>query len=236
MPKRTVILHYHLFKNAGTSIDRILQTNFGDRWVTREFEGRGPQNTASIVRWIKSEPEAVAFSSHTMVGPLPVMQDTRIIPVMMLRDPIARLRSAYAFERTQGADTLGSILARHTDFEGYVRVRLAIAGDRQCRNFQTGRLASLTAGSEPERERALTSMDRIGVLGLVEHFDVALERLQSVIGGTFPAFKVETVHANRSKPDPEPLDPALEALLREANAVDYAIIDAFRKRNGLRAA
>ena len=107
---------------------------------------------------------------------------------------------------------------------------------QEAQRRDAGRIAAERAVGEPERERALTSMDRIGVLGLVEHFDVALERLQSVIGGTFPAFKVETVHANRSKPDPEPLDPALEALLREANAVDYAIIDAFRKRNGLRAA
>ena len=35
---RTIILHYHLFKNAGTSIDAILKDNFDEKWVTREFE------------------------------------------------------------------------------------------------------------------------------------------------------------------------------------------------------
>ena len=47
---RTVILHYHLFKNAGTSVDRLLQRNFPDAWATREFSGRN--NTAQVIEWI----------------------------------------------------------------------------------------------------------------------------------------------------------------------------------------
>ena len=36
---RRIILHYHFFKNAGTSIDKILKSNFGNAW--REKEGSG---------------------------------------------------------------------------------------------------------------------------------------------------------------------------------------------------
>ena len=96
---RTVVLHYHLFKNAGTSVDRILQDNFANTWVTEEFPASGGNNTDRVEAWIADTPDAVAFSSHTMMGPLPAVPGVRVIPVMLLRDPVARIRSAYRFER-----------------------------------------------------------------------------------------------------------------------------------------
>jgi len=36
---RVKILHYHLFKNAGTSVDAILQSNFPGAWQDREITG-----------------------------------------------------------------------------------------------------------------------------------------------------------------------------------------------------
>jgi hypothetical protein len=50
--ERTIILHYHLFKNAGTSVDAILKRNFGDKWVTSEFPPMGGNNTALVEEWI----------------------------------------------------------------------------------------------------------------------------------------------------------------------------------------
>ena len=35
---RPIIIHYHLFKNAGTSLDRTLRQNFGVTWATIEHE------------------------------------------------------------------------------------------------------------------------------------------------------------------------------------------------------
>ena len=90
---RTIILHYHLFKNAGTSLDQILKRNFGSRWVTREFPMAGDDNSAQLAEWIRSEPEAVAFSTHTGIGPVPEVEGVDIVSVMLLRDPVARIRS-----------------------------------------------------------------------------------------------------------------------------------------------
>ncbi|MGR3732958.1 sulfotransferase family 2 domain-containing protein, partial [Pseudophaeobacter sp.] len=147
---RTVILHYHLFKNAGTSLDQILKRNFGDRWVTREFSMKGGDNSAQLADWIREEKDAVAFSTHTGAGPVPEIEGVRVVSVMLLRDPIVRIRSAYQFERKQCADTLGARLAKEVDFETYVRTRLEMPHDRQCRNFHTHRLASMVPGADPE--------------------------------------------------------------------------------------
>ncbi len=62
MGERTIILHYHLFKNAGTSVDAILQRNFPGRWVTREFPIAGENNTALVEDWIRETPDAIAYS------------------------------------------------------------------------------------------------------------------------------------------------------------------------------
>ena len=95
--QRTVILHYHLFKNAGTSVDRLLKDNVADRWVTGEFPANGGNNSGLVADWIRPTPDAVAFSSHTMLGPLPFVDDVQIISLIFLRDPIARIISAYTF-------------------------------------------------------------------------------------------------------------------------------------------
>ncbi len=114
-PQRTVVLHYHLFKNAGTSLDEILKRNFGARWVTREFSMTGGDNSAELAKWITEEEDAVAFSTHTGIGPVPEVPGVRIVTIMLLRDPISRIRSAYRFERSQRADTFGARLAKETD-------------------------------------------------------------------------------------------------------------------------
>lgn len=219
---RTVILHYHLFKNAGTSLDTVLKQNFGDRWVTQEFSGQN--NTAAVEDWIRNTPDAVAFSSHTMMGPPPRVDGVRVVSVMLLRDPIARIKSAYRFERQQNVETFGAVLARHTDLEGYVKVRLSLPHDRQCRNFQTQRLAALSPGPAPELSRAMAALDLLGVVGLVSDFGGTLQRLAGMIAQDYPDFRGEEVHDNRTAQRPRE-DDAITDLLRRENADDLALID-----------
>jgi hypothetical protein len=226
---RSVVLHYHLFKNAGTSVDRILKRNFAAAWVTREFNP-GPQgNARDVAAWISESTDAIAFSSHTATGPLPTVAGVAIVSILMLRDPIARIRSAYQFERQQDADTFGANVAKQTDLEGYVRARLAVAGDRQCRNFQTARLASFDPGGGSELDRATRALGMITVVGLVDRFDQAMARLADALRPSHPAFRWQSVAANRSEPTAEP-SPVLLDLLIEHNADDIELVARARQR------
>jgi len=220
---RTIILHYHLFKNAGTSLDAVLKQNFGSRWVTKEF--KGTNNTEQVEDWIKTTPDAVAFSSHTLMGPLPQIDGVRIVSVMLLRDPIARIKSAYSFERKQVADTFGAVLAKHTTLEGYVKTRLSLANDRQCRNFQTSRLASLVQDTGPELPRAQKALAKISVAGLVSDFSGALFRLEQAIADDHPDFTWTEERQNVSSRKRLATDKDLDALLRQVNADDLAVVD-----------
>lgn len=230
MPERTVILHYHLFKNAGTSVDRILQANFGNRWVTREFPMNGGDNSALVAEWIENTPGAIAFSSHTMLGPIPRIRDTRIFSLLFLRDPIARIISAYEFERRQQVETLGSQLARDTSLEGYVQFRLATKGDRQCRNFQVARLAALIPGPEPELDRAFAALDQLSFIGRVEDFATSIADMQALFVQHFPGFVARSVHANMSQRPHAPLDADLAALLERNNQEDRLLLQRFDSR------
>jgi hypothetical protein len=223
--ERTIILHYHLFKNAGTSVDAILKRNFGDKWVTREFPAMGGNNTELVEEWIRETPDAIAYSSHTMMGPIPEIEGVRVISFMLLRDPIERIKSAYRFERTQQADTWGAKLAKEHDFEGYVRARLTHSGDRQCRNFQTVRLASLVSGSGTELELAQRAVCALTILGRVEAFNDAIARLAAKLADVHPGFAFQAVKANTSAgKEPVEMSEELGAMLREANTGDAALL------------
>lgn len=225
---RMIILHYHLFKNAGTSVEAVLKRNFADRWVSREFPSNGGNNTDLVEAWIRDTPDAIAFSSHTMLGPIPKIDGVEVTSLMLLRDPVERIRSAYRFERVQQADTWGAQLAKTHDFEGYVSARLARPGDRQCRNFQAFRLASLVPGEGHERDRAIAALSRITVVERMEAFDKSMHRLAGAISATYPEFKPDSAWENRSGQVGDEFEPRLLADLTQANSLDYEIIGMIR--------
>jgi hypothetical protein len=224
---RTVILHYHLFKNAGTSFDGILKRNFPGRWVSTEF--KGSDNSADVSAWIQSNPDAAAFSSHTATGPVPVIPGVRVISALFLRDPVERIRSAYLFERRQtfqpDSDRSRLNLAAQTDFEGYVRGRIAVAGDRQCRNFHCARLASFVRRPGPELDRAMDALGVLDFVGEVETFDLWMARFARLVSDIWPRFDPAALHLNRTDMEPAvAISPDLAALLLENNLLDYELI------------
>jgi hypothetical protein len=193
-----LVLHYHLFKNAGTSVDEILVRNFGPLWATEEFPPCGVRsNVAAVEAYLGGWPDLVALSSHTALLPVPDLGGRKVIPVLFIRHPIDRLKSAYEFERRQEADTFGSRLAKESDFAGYLRGLLASPGNRQARNFQAHRLAfnePPEAGSE--EERAMTTLKTLSFVGLVEAFEKSVIRMSRLLTPYFPQFESATVRKN----------------------------------------
>lgn len=232
---RPLVLHYHLFKNAGTSVDEVLQANFGDAWANAEFSVRRRQpNVHLIERWLAEHPETLALSSHTARVPLPRLPGLRVAPVIFVRHPLDRIHSAYEFERRQNAETPGAKLAREADFATYVRARLA-RNDNQCSEFQATRFAALpTEGGGSLAERALRAVDALPFVGLVEDFSQSMERLEAVLRQTFPEFRAFGAKANarrgqtleeRLEQIRAELGSELHAELIAANGADLALYE-----------
>lgn len=236
---RTVILHYHLFKNAGTSVDRILSENFGAAWESREFGTGSVHNTHLVEQWIRNTPHGAAYSSHTMVGPLPRVDGVKILPIVLMRDPIERIKSAYIFERLQRNGSWESMLAQSLSFEGYCAERLAQSGDRQCRNFHCSRLSSLILGEGTELDHASLALREFALVGRVEEFDTFLARLKIVADEFFPKFHIRAVWENKSDAATFLVEPQFLEQLRSVNLDDYNLLAYFtllmlNQKNGQR--
>jgi hypothetical protein len=243
---RTVLLHYHLFKNAGTSLDEVLKHNFGAGWVTREFERRtNAQHRKEIAQWIQEFPTAQAFSSHTLEAPPPVIADTKVLPLVFIRHPLDRIASAYAFERRQANNNgFGAVLARNTSLAGYVEVRMSMPRDRQCRDFHIERLAMMAPDENgSEQDRAIAVLNSLPFVGIVEDFGGSMSRLAALCRRDFPNFKPRTVAVNVSREHSKPLEQKLADLEKElgtglyqqleaANANDLALYQAALLRAG----
>jgi hypothetical protein len=236
---RKVILHYHLFKNAGTSLDAALKENFSEEkgeWVTKEFPAQPAKNREELKQWIIDNPQAKCFSSHTAIFPVPVIEGVNIIPVVFYRHPIDRMASAYSFEKKQGGNGFGPTLARNTSLGGYIEIRLSLGYDRQCRDFHAHRFATMFDERQgDEATRANMAVENLSFVGLVEKYSESLERLEALLEAEgFEGIKLKPVEKNVSRGIKKTLDEKLADIqeqlgdeffekLVEANEVDLGI-------------
>jgi hypothetical protein len=241
---KKTIFHYHLFKNAGTSLDASFKENFnGDEWVTNEFPAQPAKNRELVKQWISENPQALCFSSHTAFFPPAAIEGNKLLPVIFVRHPIDRIASAYSFEKKQGGNGFGSVLARNTDIKGYCECRLALGYDRQCKNFHVDRFADMyppAFGSE--LERALKALDVLPFVGLVEEFAVSLQKLETWLKSEgFEDISIAPKEQNVSRDNKASLDEKLAKLevemgadmyahLLEVNADDMALYEAVKAR------
>src|ERR1035438_8985929 len=86
---RFVAVHYHIFKNAGTTVERILD---------REFPGcfaklHGPSADATLdaedlAAFLDDHPNIQAVTSHHLRYPAPVLRNIVVFDCCFLRHPL----------------------------------------------------------------------------------------------------------------------------------------------------
>jgi hypothetical protein len=171
---RLVILHYHIFKNAGSTIEDILDHSFGERFAKLETPtGEGLISNSDLVRFLDDRPHLRAFSSHQIRHPLPQAPGCLFFDICFLRDPIDRIRSIYVyFRRKPNAADPMSVLANQCELGDFV------AGMIQdfplfVKNVHVNLLACGGDSDEPEPrdlDRALQRMMATSFLGVVDCF------------------------------------------------------------------
>lgn len=244
---RTVIFHYHLFKNAGTSLDAALKENFEEgEWVTKEFPAQPQLNREQVKQWVIDNPQAKCFSSHTALLPPPVIDDVKILPIIFVRNPIDRIASAYSFEKKQGGDSFGAVLARNTTFSGYVETRISLPHDHQCRNFHIERLSTMFGEKKGNKlERASLAVMTLPFIGVVEQFSQCLVYLEEWLNSEgLEGIKLKPLEKNVSRNSISSIDEKINKIknqlgadiyekILEANTDDYEIYgEIVEKLNG----
>ena len=180
---RFVILHYHFFKNAGSTIEDILDHSFGERFGQLETpDGSGLISNYDLLAHLDSHPELRAFSSHQIRYPMPQTPGYLFFDLCFLRDPIDRLRSFYDYfrQRPNPADPMSDLANRSTPGE-------FVAGMLRdfplfVRNNQVNLLACGGDSDEPgesDLQLAVHRMMSASFLGVVDEFG------RSTVAGTW---------------------------------------------------
>jgi len=246
-----VIVHNHLFKNAGTTIDWVLEKNFGAKFVDHRDNEEMKGGTAYLERFFRENPQVRALASHHLALPLPGMNGVRFFLLTMYRHPLERVTSVYNFERQQAqADTLGARFAREHSLREYVLWRMLQDVPPTIRNYHVfcclpGAVQWNRPFTEDDLERAKRFVDATPLVGVVERFDESVALFEHTLRPHFPgislAYKPQNVRQSRQETTEQRLDrlkaeagqEAFEAL-EQGNRLDmklYAYVEAlFQKR------
>jgi hypothetical protein len=139
--KKPLLVHYHIYKNAGTSIDKNLSDSFGENWAACDgFSDNFRFSNDDIEEFANANPGVRAISSHK-APPFPVVRRFRTI--LFLRHPIERARSIYYFARRDPAQ-FDHDLAHAVSFNEYVN-RWLDRPSSQIRNYQVIHLSRATS-------------------------------------------------------------------------------------------
>ncbi len=190
-PDKVVILHYHIFKNAGSTIDSILINTFGN--YVNGLEGKAPWQTLDathVINLLRQKPMLKVITSHHLRLPLPEVADRIFLPIIFLRHPIDRVGSVYLFEKYSppGQHNQGAKIARENDLAGYVRWRLrAVQGGAVIKNFQTVHLSGrekdmrFARGTKSDLKIAMERLAALEFFGLVEKFTQSIQHLKAYL-------------------------------------------------------
>ncbi|MBL3570679.1 hypothetical protein BV509_02545 [Rhodovulum sulfidophilum] len=255
-PVPVVLVHYHVYKNAGSSVDRAIREAVGTDSFMELDKDRGfrraPAFNAALVRQIlHGHPGIRGFTSHTFIPTVHRCNDFVALPIVFLRHPLLRLASVFRFEAISAAhkDTPSGKLAQSAAFPEWLDAYL---GMHNGKNYQTCVLSMMEDGSHSpftnghprhigDIRVAAERLDEVNSLtgvGIVEQFDRSARRIEAAVGRHFPGFRLSGAAANQTK-QVDSWQDELAALERSlpadllaravmANASDYALYDRYR--------
>lgn len=243
--RRSIIVHFHFFKNAGTSVEFLLKTHFGDGFTIYEHGLPTETFPATVLTpYLEEHDRLQAISSHTICFPAPSHRDWSVFPIVFLRHPLDRILSMYQYEKQQDSSNPGAQIARERDLAGYVETVLLETGFRTFRNYQAWMLAQDRDEAEDDASllrSATRTLNRLPVVGVVDEFAESVQRFSEWLSPHFPDLDLAPVHRNRSDGPASSMDERLLmfreqvgdelfGLLERENAVDFELYNIARRR------
>jgi len=251
---RNIIVHYHFYKNAGTSIDRILEDSFKGRWLSCDVKDISLTETMKMEFYrytgeiglhtrfstkvletiIDTYRDRVAFSGHQFSLPFPENSD-KVFPIFFLRHPVSRLISGILFETREDGDLLNSdgCLLR-----SIVREKFADERTNAFANFQALRLGNTNPDIPGESFRLPDAqilsncrhvLESVPFFGIVEQFGESLRQMHDYLSDDFPEIKIENHWLNRSRQEDDGARNRLE-VFREIVGNDIYVLVEDRNR------
>ncbi|HEX5432418.1 MAG TPA: hypothetical protein VFW83_10660 [Bryobacteraceae bacterium] len=245
---RFVLLHYHFFKNAGTTIEEILAHSFGN-FARIDGPGReGDIPPGELLEFLNRHPSLVALSSHHFHYPVPEAAGFHFFDICFLRDPLDRLRSIYDYfcQKPDPGDPMSDLANLYG--LGEFAERALERFPQYVNDPQVSLLANGGWSGPPRRadlDQAIETMRNISFLGVVDRFNRSLVAGEYLLRPLFPNLNFAQPPANVSAEPGEGLEERLNRLRRSCrprvydellrlNALDYELLDQARAEVELR--
>ncbi len=235
---RKVVIHYHVFKNAGTSIDRLLVELLGSSWF--EFDtGIQPLRPDFAARLLNDRPQVEALSSHLLRPPAP--EGFSVFPIALVRHPLDRAYSCYSYSRRTEPIFESLLVAHRSSFPEYVTWCLdhPVRGGMVIVNYQTIHFSSASfrgddvleaVASESDLEEAWALISSLPVPGVVDGWETYIERLRPRLS-EFVGRRIEAAPVRANVSAERPLLPLPQAVSELGSLLGPGLLNRFREAN-----
>jgi hypothetical protein len=220
---RAIIVHGHIFKNAGTTFDWSLNRNFNADFLDhRDDDVMRLDGASCLANVIEQNPRLKAVASHHLYRwmPMPELPGVTLIPCFFIRHPIERVRSVYTFERKQKSNTPGALHAKKLGFKDYVAWRMDHRGGGVVMNYQikycSGRPG--TGVTDAFISNTANYLANSALTGIVDRFDESMVYFEEKLGVNFPDIDLSYLRQNVSRKKflaPQKVEKKVEAVLKE---------------------
>jgi len=232
--KRKIIIHFHIFKNAGSTIEWVFEKNFKNK--TLSIDGKEPGEIISldkVINIIKKKPNVKMFSSHQIRFPMPKNIEIDFLSLLFIRHPIDRAFSIYYFKSNQTDDSIGSKYARSLSLKDFIAWNLKLNGYMVMKNFQVLFLSDKNTREkvdERDLDLAINRMKSCDIIGIVDRMDesltVAEHFLQKYYENIDMSYISQNVSAERS-------GNITDKLKKEGKVIGTSILEQLSKVNKL---
>jgi hypothetical protein len=199
--ERAVIVHCHMFKNAGSTLDWCLSRNFGGRFLQLWNDPDGKTEDQQLELLLHDREDLCAVSGHRLSPPFPDVAGVKLLPAFIIRNPIERAYSVYCFEREQAEVTPGSRKAKRLSFRDYIRWRMDPRKPLALRNFQSAFCAGKRRGRDPAKifEQALQNLRAAPLVATLELYDSSMVVFEQTLRPYFGELDLSYVKQNVGK-------------------------------------
>ena len=231
--ERHVVIHYHIFKNAGSTLASALERNFGRTFASWDGNQFNAQISGDeLLVFLREHKNVLAVTSHHLRPPKPEAQSFVFHDVLVFRDPVDRIRSMYDFYRSALVtdDPLteeAKRLAQPAFFELLVAEYPHLVTNSQV-NYVANHGGKIP--DEGDCERACAMARSAAVVGATDQFDVCLATAEYRLREFFPGLDLSYVSENVTRRRRRTLQERLQQFEKQCGKKTY---DSLVARNQL---
>ena len=234
MKCRYILLHYHIFKNAGSTIAWVLERVFGNafRLIEASFD-EGTIVKSELIQFVRENRQVAALSGHHFCLPAPRHKRYRFVEFCLLRHPMDRHQSIWQYYRRLERSTNPTVAkAQELSLPDYL-LWLRSNQPYNLINVQTCVLGNRGRYFFPPApchlDRAVATMRELAILGLVERMDDGLIVAEHFLRPYFGKLDLSYISQNTRPERPSTLAERLDEMRRLCGESLYCELEALNR-------